>query len=56
MSARDHAKPVSEVSGAGFADLSIITPKAGRWCLRGITDARRDGAEATRVVPMVLAL
>ena len=56
MSARDHAKPVLENFGAAAADPSIITPKAGRCCLRGTTDAPRDGAEATRVVPMVLAL
>ena len=56
MSARDHAKPVWEDSGAAFAELSIITPKAGRCCLRGTTDVPRIGAEATRVVPMVLAL
>jgi hypothetical protein len=56
MPARDHAKPVLEDFGAAFADPSIITPKAGRCCLRGTTDAPRDGEAATRVVPMVLAL
>ena len=56
MPAREHAKPVLEDFGATFADPSIITPIAGRCCLRGTTDAPRDGEEATRVVPMVLAL
>ncbi len=56
MPARDYAKPVLEDFGAALADLSIITSKAGRCCLRGTTDAPRDGGEATRVVPMVLAL
>ncbi len=56
MPARDHAKPVLEGFGAALAGPSIITSKAGRCRLRGAIDAPRDGREATRVVPMVLAL
>ena len=56
MPARDHAKPVLEDFGAAAADPSIITPKAGRCCLHGTTDASQDGEAATRVVPVVLAL
>ena len=56
MSAGKYDKPVLEGFGAAMADLSIITPKVGRRCLRGTTEAPRDGEEATRVVPMVPAL